>query len=167
MDAVDRIERSENEVAYLDELGRELTAAVQKDVYKFAVRCAYRLQRRGTRVDPDLAKNLVADAISDTANGDRRWRPEHCTLTQHLRGVVRSQASIIADHNQRFPKVEVANDDEDGAGVTLASPGAHPEVTMMRELARRVLSPLYAAANDNDDPHVVRVLKACASSPSG
>lgn len=69
------------------------------------------MQRRGTRVDPDLAQNLVADAISDTANGDRRWQPERCTLTQHLRGVVRSQASIIADHNQRFPKVEVANDE--------------------------------------------------------
>jgi len=160
MDQMDVIDRAEEDVEYLDLLGRELTSDVRRDAYKSALRACYALQRRGVRVDPDLAQNMLGDAISDTAAGTRRWRPEQCTLLQHLCGVLRSQASILAEHHRRFPRVEAANDEEQSGGVVVADGGNGSELSALRDLARRVLAPLYDAANDNDDPHVVQVLDA-------
>lgn len=85
MDQLDAVDRAGDEVWYLDALGRELDADVRRDVYRFAVSACYRLHRRGVRVDPDLAKNLVADAISDTANGNRR-----CVISNAARCFMRS-----------------------------------------------------------------------------
>jgi len=160
MDQMDVIDRAEEDVEYLDLLGRELTSDVRRDAYKTALRASYALSRRGVRVDPDLAQNMLGDAISDTAAGTRRWRPEQCTLLQHLCGVIRSQASILAEHHRRFPRVEAANDEEQGGGVVVADSGNGSELSALRDLARRVLAPLYDAANDNNDPHVVQVLDA-------
>lgn len=158
MHQVDPVGAAENEIEYLDLVARELDDELRKSLYKLALRFCYGLSKAGVRVDPDLAKDLVADAISDTVTGERRWDSSRCTLAQHLRGVVRSRVSHLREHQRQFPRVGVANDEQDGSGVTVAHAANLGELTQLRDLAQRVFAPLYAAANDNHDPHVTGLL---------
>lgn len=156
----DPVTTAEVEIDYLDALARELTEDVRRAVYKLALRFCYGLSRAGVRVDPDFAKDLVADAIADTVSGERRWDASRCTLAQHLRGVVRSRVSHVREHQRQFPRVGVANDEQESGGVTVAHGERLEALTLLRDLAQRVFKPLYAAANDNDDPAVAGLLDA-------
>lgn len=157
----------EAQIEYLDALERELTAEVQRGALLYAQRLAHGLARSGVRVDPDFAQHLAQDAISDTALGDRPWSPAACSLAGHLRGVIRSRVGNFRRHERSFPRAGLELQDDNAAPLHDAAPHAAPaRLTALRDLARRVLLPLYGIAADRRDHHVTALLDAYADGVS-
>lgn len=91
------------EAAFETQLTREMVASVRI----YAKKRAEWIQRTTKRHDPDLARELSQDAITDTWLGDVAWDPAKAPLELHLRRTIRSRSAARMEHLAQFPEDRV------------------------------------------------------------
>lgn len=124
-------------------------------------RCRF-LRAVGLPGDDDILRELIQDAISDTATGVLTWDPTRCKLSDHLCGAVRHRTKGMIRHQKAFP-MEALEDGYHG-------PGDRPDAeadAVRKNLSDRVLSTLFAMAEEKDDGAVQYLLMAYADGIEG
>ena len=145
---------------FFENLQRSLTSEVLKKVLQYAVRRCEYLSCMGIATEPNLAEHLVADAISDTATGDRTWNPETCNLSTHLCGVIRSRTSDWVDRHKRNPHAQFEDAEINHSGASSRNPPPAVTSITVGETAKAVLQTLWdmAQGDDGDADEDVRLL---------
>jgi hypothetical protein len=94
-----KIKRDEKwEAAYLAQLTHDLGEKVRA----FAKKRARYIEAKTGCDDPNLARELFQDAVTDTWTGDVTWDPMRASLELHLKRVIRSRTSNQLKHLDRF-----------------------------------------------------------------
>lgn len=155
-----------DQLDYMDAIEDALTDEVWRRVAAFARRREKLMRRAGLAYEVEEG---VMDAVSDTVLGERRWRPEACSLDVHLCGVIRSRTSAAIERSLRVRDVPVAAraTGEPRAVVEerLAMAAGRPEGlegTVLVDQARQTLAALRAAAGEANDRQVLVLLDAWA-----
>ena len=113
------IKRDEKwQAAFMAQLTRDLGEKVAAYARK---RAAYIEAKTGS--DPNLARELYQDAVTDTWTGDLTWDPLRTSLELHLKRAIRSRTSNQLKHLDQFPHFSISHrpsnqDDEEIAETT-------------------------------------------------
>ena len=154
---------------FLDRLEASMTDEVMERSYRYAHKRVQLLARCGIPIERELAKHLLADAVSDTALGDARWDPDRCELYVHLCSVIRYRTKDLLRRAMKYPHERLVGKDDYGveAEGLAGEPERTVEKVVVADLATQVSAALYASADMNADPIVRRILDAYAAGVTG
>jgi hypothetical protein len=162
----------------LDRLEAELNDTTLEGAYKYARKRCRLLARCGLPIEAGLHKHLVTDAVTDTALGDVDWDPERSSLRNHLCSVVRFRTKDMLARARALPHDRICSrpdgNGEDGWEANIAGQASccgqrstPASSVMLDDLAAQVVGRLYAAAGQNDDDVLRRILDAYREGMSG
>jgi hypothetical protein len=106
-------------------------------------RMTWRGERRGTAPGATEAADFVNDAISKTIAGVRAWKPQACTLFQHLAGVILSDISHAAGSIENRSTLRDSADRSSGPDAATGGPGSsasHEAELLWQHEQRNLLS---------------------------
>lgn len=153
--------------AWIEEFSSQCTEELWETARQYASRRAAAVRRVSGVADGYYERELVQDAIGDTALGVLRWDPTKESLKAHILDVIRTRTShdYLHAHKFRHEQVDVLDGDADPdlvaeveAALDDRAPSMDPELAV---LATELLAQLRELAVS--DPIVLRVLDAFAS----
>ena len=105
---------SSNRSEFLEQATTELLRAA----HRYARQRAAMARRAGARVDHLYPRELVQDALADTwLGGEVAWDPSHCSLLEHIRGLIRSRSWRDMMGARHRPHVSIDRSEDVGAEV--------------------------------------------------
>lgn len=102
---LERTESKKHDAKWEASFLAQLTHALGEKVAAFAKRRARYVEGKTRILDPNLARELYQDAITDTWTGDVSWDPQRAPLELHLKGVIKSRTSAMMKRADRFDHV--------------------------------------------------------------
>ena len=134
----------------------QLTADMMDDVTAYAAKRTSWIENQTGIRDPQLASELVQDALGDTFAQLVTWDPDRCPLALHLKSVIRSRIAHELERAEERPCVDLdaaAEDEVSEAMVANAAPRCGSDLDA---LADEFVARLRVLAHD-DEP-VLRLI---------
>jgi hypothetical protein len=90
--------------AWIEAFAAECTAELWKKALQYAARRAAAVRRVNSAADAYYERELVQDAIGDTALGVVQWDPSARSLVEHICSMIRTRTSHDYRRANRFPR---------------------------------------------------------------
>jgi hypothetical protein len=142
--------------AWIEAFAAQCTEALWEAARKYAARRAAAVRRVNSATDVYYERELVQDAIGDTAMQIVHWNPSVRSLKEHVFAVIRTRSYHDYQHANRFRREPFDASDGDAAPELVAeveaalldrSPGADP--ALAARVAERMAELRSLAASDH------------------
>jgi hypothetical protein len=162
------IKRDEKwEAAFLAQLTHDLG----EKVAAYAQKRARYIEAKTGSDDPNLARELYQDAVTDTwtggvSEGGVSWDPNRCSLELHLKRVIRSRSSNQLKHLDQFPHFSISHQPSNQDDEEIAETSEPMSIELERSMSDAMES--ERAGNRGDLPSFVdEVIEALVLLASG